>query len=143
MLNMLNMLSRIILSIFSSFLIFGCVEVHVYEVAARKVVLIFTKHAVRRIYERGSHLGELVGYISRNRSLLLKKNREGYEIQVPMKGRLVGDFDDDHRFIVKSFLYPPMSMNRTSNSCVSVVVKGVIFPSQKLARHPSRYEVVA
>jgi len=101
MLNMLNMLNQIVLSISLLILFFG-----ERMQAIRNINMIFTRHAVRRVHERGFSLSGLIEYLKRNTFTLLEKNREGYEICVPMKGRLVGKFDDNHNFIVKSFLYP-------------------------------------
>ncbi len=101
MLNMLNMLNQTVLSIFLLILFFG-----ERMQTIKNINMIFTRHAVRRVHERGFSLSGLIDYLKRNTFTLLEKNREGYEICIPMKGRLVGKFDDNHNFIVKSFLYP-------------------------------------
>lgn len=65
-----------------------------------------TSHAVRRMMERCCNPEEVISFLRRSNKLILLKNHQGYEIIIPFKGRLVGDFDGG-TFIVKSFLLPP------------------------------------
>jgi len=95
---------------------------------AEKVDLIITKHAIRRAHERGLMLSELLDFLRRNKIILMHKNSKGYEILVPMKGRLVGDFEDRHSFIIKSFLYPALRNNATRNSHIVVAISKIHLP---------------
>jgi len=84
------------------------------EVTRADIVL--TKHAIRRMLERGCDPDYVMKVLHTEKRIVLMKNRRGYEIILPYKGRLVGDFDkkDGKRFIVKSFLYLLALENRTS-----------------------------
>lgn len=75
-----------------------------YQNRIRHVDIWVTKHAIRRIRERGSKLDEIISYLRYSKSLLLLKNCKGYEILIPLKGKLVGDFDG-RTLIIKSFLW--------------------------------------
>ena len=54
--------------------------------------------------ERGSDPTAIISYLQKSKSLVLSKNRHGYEVVVPLKGKLVGDFDGD-TLVIKSFLW--------------------------------------
>jgi len=95
--------------------------------APRKVKLIFTKHAIQRIYERGYELREIIQFFERNKLAFMDKNKQGYEIQIPMKGKLVGDFEGEGSFIVKSFLYPIMPTTNYSKY-FPVVINSIHLP---------------
>jgi len=97
------------------------------EITAKEITLIFTKHAIQRIYERGWSLESVIEYLRQNKLFLMYRNKEGYEIRIPMKGRLVGDFEDKNTFIVKSYLYPNITA-LTVNRPIHVLVRGVLLP---------------
>jgi|WetSurMetagenome_2_1015567.scaffolds.fasta_scaffold195304_2 hypothetical protein len=61
-------------------------------------------HVLRRMEDRGGNLKETIEYL-RKGSVVLTKNSQGYEISIPFKGRLAGDFDRGV-FIIKTFLSP-------------------------------------
>ena len=98
----------------------------------KKVTLIFTKHAVHRIYERGYCIEELLRYLDRNKLAFIDKNKCGFEIPIPMKGRLVGDFEGEGSFIVKSFLYPKLSAKPSYRKYIPVVIKHVRLPNRNI-----------
>ena len=79
-----------------------------------RVDIVLTKHAIRRMLERGCNPDYVIRVLYVKRKIILVKNRRGFEIIIPYKGRLVGDFDkkDGKRFIVKSFLYSLAPENR-------------------------------
>jgi len=70
-----------------------------------EVGLALTRHAIQRMVERGCNPDEVVSFLLRNKGLILLRNHQGYEICIPFKGRLVGDFDRG-TLIIKSFLIP-------------------------------------
>lgn len=65
-----------------------------------------TNHAIQRMKERAVNPKDISQFLLRSNVLILLENHQGFEIIVPFKGRLVGDFDGED-FIVKSFLLPP------------------------------------
>jgi len=85
--------------------------------------IVVTKHALRRMRERGCDPAYLHKYLSRTRILHLKRNSRGYEIAIPFKGRLVGDFDEG-KFIIKTFL-PPCYNKRDYGLCVRKAQRGL------------------
>ncbi|MEM2129656.1 MAG: hypothetical protein QXZ70_03555 [Candidatus Bathyarchaeia archaeon] len=75
-----------------------------YQNNIQYVDIVVTKHAIKRIRERGGNLEEIISYLRHSKSLLLLKNCKGYEILIPLKGKLVGHFDGK-ALIIKSFLW--------------------------------------
>lgn len=75
------------------------------EIKVEKIDLVFTKHSIKRMRERGGNFGMVVSLLKRLGKHSLVKKRRGYEIVIPFKGRLVGDFDDT-KLIVKSYQFP-------------------------------------
>ena len=71
----------------------------------KTVKVLFTKHAIRRIWERGCNFQQVISCLDVSHGECITKNGKGYEIVIPMKGRLVGDFNNG-QFIVKSFFHP-------------------------------------
>jgi hypothetical protein len=71
-----------------------------------KIRVVVTKHAIRRIAERAGDPQIILSYLRGSKELMLIKNNQGYELIIPLKGRLVGDFDDEVTFVAKSFLFP-------------------------------------
>jgi len=78
--------------------------------------LVVTKHALKRMKERGCNPVYVYRYLRRIRKLHLKRNSRGHEAAIPFKGRLAGDFDGE-KFIIKTFL-PPYYIRRDYNLCV-------------------------
>jgi len=85
--------------------------------------IVVTKHALRRMRERGCDPAYLHKYLSRTRILHLKRNSRGYEAVIPFKGRLAGDFDGE-RFIIKTFL-PPCYNKKDYGLCVRKAQRGL------------------
>jgi len=85
--------------------------------------IVVTKHALRRMRERGCDPAYLHRYLSRTRILHLKRNSRGYEIVIPFKGRLAGDFDGD-TFVIKTFL-PPCYNKRDYGLCARKAQHGL------------------
>ena len=71
-----------------------------------EIPIVITNHAIQRMKERAVNSKEIIQFLIRSNLLILLENHQGFEIIVPFKGRLVGDFDGEN-FIVKSFLLPP------------------------------------
>jgi hypothetical protein len=67
--------------------------------------IVITNHAMQRIRERVVNSEDIIQFLLKSKVLILLKNHLGFEIIIPFKGRLVGDFDGED-FIVKSFLLP-------------------------------------
>jgi len=63
-----------------------------------------TRHAVQRMRERGCNPWE-IGVLLNQERVFLVEYPKGFEILMPGKGRLAGDFDCGS-FIVKTFLLP-------------------------------------
>lgn len=70
-----------------------------------EIRIVLTNHAMRRIKERVVNSKDIIQFLLKSKALILIENHQGYEIIIPFKGRLVGDFDGED-FIVKSFLLP-------------------------------------
>ena len=71
-----------------------------------EIPFVITNHAIQRMKERAVNSKDITQFLLRSDVLILLENHQGFEIIVPFKGRLVGDFDGED-FIVKSFLLPP------------------------------------
>jgi hypothetical protein len=69
------------------------------------VKVVITRHALHRIRERAGNPHEVLSFLTQS-ELTLLKNCAGYEITIPLKGRIVGDFEDETTFIAKSFKHP-------------------------------------
>jgi hypothetical protein len=88
-----------------------------------------------RMKDRGASPYEVGSLLLTSTSLVLLKNQEGYEIVLPSKGRLVGDFEND-KFVCKSFLLPFRvgkdynSNGRKSRSGYDIRVSSVSFPGK-------------
>lgn len=89
--------------------------------------VMITNHAVQRILERGCSLEEVKNYLLRNDKVILFRNHlrgRGYEILIPLKGRLVGDFEGDI-FIAKTFKLPFWANHINGTGGCSVTVSSV------------------
>ena len=78
------------------------------------IQIVITYHAISRMKERGCTLSEILCYLRLGRVVLVEDD-EGYEIAVPFKGRLAGDFDQGF-FVVKTFLFP-FNYGKAYNVC--------------------------
>ena len=98
--------------------------------------IVVTKHALRRMRERGCDPLCLHKYLSRTRILHLKRNSRGYEAIIPFKGRLAGDFDGE-KFIIKTFLTPYYN-KRDYGLCVRKAQHGldVIVAQIRVGKYP-------
>jgi len=76
-----------------------------------RIEIVLTYHAVKRMRERASDPRDIISFLRKSNEVVLLENHQGFEIPIPLKGRLVGDFDGDHTFIAKSFL-PPFRFGR-------------------------------
>jgi len=56
--------------------------------------------------DRGCNPEDVILFLQKCSGLILLENHQGYEICIPFKGRLVGNFDGE-TLIIKSFLLPP------------------------------------
>jgi len=98
-----------------------------------QIQLAITKHAIQRMIERGCNPKDVILFLRRINGLILLKNHRGYEIIIPFKGRLVGDFEGK-TFVVKSFLLPTRFAqdyylnDRKSRDGYLVTVSSVSFP---------------
>ena len=89
----------------------------------KELEIVVTKHALERMRERGCDPEYLHKYLSRTRILHLKRNSRGYEVAIPFKGRLAGDFDGG-KFIIKTFL-PAWYNKRDYGLCVRKAQHGL------------------
>ena len=89
----------------------------------KELEIVVTKHALKRMMERGCDPAYLHKYLSRTRILHLKRNSRGYETIIPFKGRLAGDFDEG-KFIIKTFL-PPYYNKRDYGFCIRKAQHGL------------------
>ncbi|MFX1514552.1 MAG: hypothetical protein ACFFCQ_18455 [Promethearchaeota archaeon] len=74
----------------------------------KKIDVIFSQHSISRIKERGGDFREVISPLKRDNKQSLIKNRNGYEMIIPLKGRLVGHLSKTE-FIVKSYIFPKFS----------------------------------
>lgn len=97
------------------------------EVQITRLNVIITKHAVQRIMERGCSLEEVENYLLRNDKVILFRNHlrgRGYEIIIPFKGRLVGDFEGNI-FIARTFKLPFWTNHTNGTGGCAVAVSSV------------------
>jgi hypothetical protein len=90
-------------------------------------------HVINRMKERGGGLlARAIEYLWSG-PIALSKNRQGFEISIPFKGRLAGDFDRGV-FVVKTFLWPFWSKKehyayvRKTGIQYTVTVRSIRFP---------------
>ena len=99
-------------------------------VAMKKIDVIFSPHSISRIKERGGDLIEIISPLKRYNKQSLIKNRNGHEMIIPLKGRLVGDLSQTN-FIVKSYIYPKFS--GYDNSKKQTVQISKVYSEEKFA----------
>jgi len=100
---------------------------------ADEIEIEIKSHVINRVKERGGDFLGVIEYLRRG-PVVLSKNCQGYEISIPFKGRLAGDFDR-RVFVVKTFLWPFRSKTehdtyvRKTGIQHTVTVESIRFPN--------------
>jgi hypothetical protein len=75
------------------------------EILLKRIEMRFTRHSQRRMRERGTNPNTIISLLKEVDTHSLVERREGCEIPIPLKGRLVGNLFGN-QFIVKTFKFP-------------------------------------